>query len=829
MLLARLGIRQKLALLLSIPLIAVVVVLVPFTAERVTEAAAADVTARTAETARRIGSLIQTLQQERLLALGYLSAPNLDRSALVSQTQTAIDDAERLLTDPTTAATMRRAQPALDALADVREAVTARRIGARTTYDAFRDANSALLEALQLANPPGADGSGLPQLGALDALMRSNEEASSVGAILVAAAGDPNLSRALLSDAVTADQQHLRRFRDLVTPQQAALVDTVENGLAGQRIRQMILAANRPDAATTSRDVSEALTAAVSYTALRRLAQDRIAREIATDAQNRATAAGTAAVAVTAGAVTLLVVVLVLGFLVSRSISLPIRRLTRAAGIVADLAETELVRVADSDSPDPAPPKLAAVQVDSTDELGDLAAALNKVQATAAMLLDRQVISRRNVAVMFANIGRRTQNLAGRQLSLIEDLERNESDPEMLTRLYRLDHVATRLRRSADSLLVVSGTIEQVMSGEPVHLADVVRSALGEIEGFQAVQFGQITDVAVSSTLVTDLRLLLAELLENATNFSPPATPVRVSATLGAEECAIFVVDHGIGMGPARLEEENRRLVERERLDLAPTTMLGLFVVGRLARRHGLTVRLEQSEGRGVTATVRIPLRLLHTSTLVAPRLTEVGPRVVPAAIQANAYVDDEPTEPFDWFGLSEPAAVGSPAVPVAAASSPLSAVASVAGPADPGASAPRVDYGAARMDFDTARVDHGAARLDRGAPVAPMGRPDPASAPLPRRQPTVAEPMADPEPEPRFDYSPAPSRSGLTRRVPGTNMAEGFADAVAESPTIRSSRDPEAERDAINDFLAGLVRGGDTAPPGPVHSSSQSAGERPS
>jgi len=787
MLLAKLGIRRKLALLLAIPLIAVVLVLVPFTAERVAQAGSAGTTARTAEIARQVGSLIQTLQQERLLALGYLSAPTLDRSALGALTQTAADDAARLLADPVTAETMRRARPALDALADIRAAVIARRTSARTAYDAYREANSALLEALRLSNPPGADGASLPQLGALDALMRSNEEASGVGAILVAAAVDRDLSRTVLAEAVTADQQYLQRFRDLVTPQQAALIDTVENGLAGQRIRQMILGITRPDTASTPVDVSEALTAAVSYTALRRLAQDRIAREITTAAQGRAASAAASAAVVTAGAVALFAVVLALGFLVSRSISRPIRSLTRAAAVVADLAESELVRVADSDSPDPAPPALAAVEVESAGEIGELAAALNKVQSTAAMLLDRQVISRRNVAVMFANIGRRTQNLAGRQLSLIEDLERNESDPEMLTRLYRLDHVATRLRRSADSLLVVSGTIEQVMSGEPTHLADVIRSALGEIEGFQSVQFGQISDVAVSSALVPDLRLLLAELLENATNFSPPGTPVRVTASLGADECAIFVVDHGIGMGPARLEEENRRLVERERLDLAPTTMLGLFVVGRLARRHGLTVRLEQSEGRGVTAVVRVPLRLLNTASIVAPRSLARAEQRVPLraarraaapAIEAPRF-DDEPTEPFDWWGLTEPAPTPAP-TPSPSPSGPApSVVASVVVPGN-------------------ATVGHVS---------------QPASEPLPRRHP---------------DVEVEPTRAGLTRRVPGSHMVAEARDHPAEVPTVRVARDPDAERDAINDFVAGMARGSDVDPPGPVHTSSHSVAERP-
>jgi len=371
------------------------------------------------------------------------------------------------------------------------------------------------------------------------------------------------------------------------------------------------------------------------------------------------------------------------------------------------------------------------------------------------MLLDRQATTRRNIAVMFANIGRRTQNLAGRQLALIEDIERNERDPEMLTRLYRLDHVATRLRRSADSLLVVSGTIEQLMSGHPTHLADVLRSALGEIEGFQAVEFGQIPDVAVSAGLVADLRLLVAELLENATNFSPPGTPVRVSAAMHEDACAVFVVDHGIGMGPARLEEENRRLVERERLDLAPTTMLGLFVVGRLARRHGLSVRLDLSDGKGITATVRIPDRLLTAAAMAPPRSIAAGPR--PAVVEP-VQADDETTGPFDWF---------------------------TPGP------------------------------VDAGATVAPVSAP--VHVPLPRREPV-------PEPAPTVNGVPAPTRAGLTRRVPGTHMAEAFRESEPEETTVRIVRDPEAERDAVNDFLAGLARGGDTEG---VHTSIHPAAER--
>ena len=328
-----------------------------------------------------------------------------------------------------------------------------------------------------------------------------------------------------MTEAAAADAQNLRRFRQLVRPEQASLVDTVEIGQAGQRIHHLVVGRHRPAIRRRSAaEVSDALTAALTYTGLRRLAQDRIARDVADSAEQpgrrrprRRPVGGRGS-----GHRPVRRWWSLLGVTVTRSISRPLRRLTRAAGVVAELSRAELVRVADSDSPDPAPPQLASVEVDSADEIGELAAALNRVQATAALLLERQVSTRNNVAVMFANIARRTQNLVGRQLTLIDELERNERDPELLQRLYRLDHVATRLRRSADSLLVVSGTIDQQMSGTPTRLADVIRSALAEIEGYRAVELGEIVDVAVSADLVADLRLLLAELLENATNFSPP-------------------------------------------------------------------------------------------------------------------------------------------------------------------------------------------------------------------------------------------------------------------------------------------------------------------
>jgi signal transduction histidine kinase len=785
--LSRLSIRQKLGVLLVIPLLAVAAVLVPFTAERVNDARSAGVTAQTADIARRVGALIQALQQERLLALGYLSTSTLDRSALLSQSQEARNDQADLSADPETGPVLAATAKQLDALNQVRAAVLDRTISARAAYDAYRTADLALLDALHLARPSGADAAGLGPLGALDSLMRSNEEASSVGALLVAAAADPDFSRSLLDAGVTADQQYISRFHDLADPSEVSLVDTVDNGAAGTRLRQIIAQVSAATQRASIQEVGDALTAAVTYTALRRLAQDRAARDIATGAQSRATVAKITAWVVGGGAALLFALMVILGIVVSSAISRPLRRLTRAARVVADLARAELVRVADSDAPDPVPPRLAAVEVDSADEIGELATALNRVQATAALLLERQTTSRRNVGVMFTNIARRTQNLVGRQLTLIDDLERNERSPELLQRLYRLDHVATRLRRSADSLLVVSGHIDQLMSGAPTALADIIRSSLAEIEGYRAVELEEICSVAVTATLVGDLRLLLAELLENATNFSPPTSPVTVTATLHEGDCHIAIVDAGLGMSPTRMEEENRRLVERERLELAPTNVLGLFVVGRLARRHGLGVRLEPSPGRGVTALVRVPCRLLGTGSVAG--LPAVPVRTRPAPHPAIAAIDavevDLGSEPFPWF---------EPGEDLVAISSESFQPASFQPAEAAGMSSPFV---ANTMGTPNGGA-HGPTAGRASLPTVDVTRPGPDDNGF--AFPSTTYPPADTSAE-------STAHGGLVRRIPGTHMAEGAREFDPPETPRSARRNPEAERAALNDYLSGIAR----------------------
>ncbi|WP_405833202.1 ATP-binding protein [Streptomyces sp. NBC_01176] len=336
--------------------------------------------------------------------------------------------------------------------------------------------------------------------------------------------------------------------------------------------------------------------------------------------------------------------------LVRRSVVRTVRSLTQAAQHVAAAAETELARVADDDADDAGPPRLEAVPVPVRDEIGELAEAFNQVQVTASALLERQVVSRRNIAEMFGNVGHRVSNLTARQLALIDSVERGETDPEVLDRLYRIDHIAVRLQRNADSLMLLAGIRETGLNSGPMRLSNIVRAALGQIEGYQRVTPHAEGDVTVAPDIVGDLTLMLAELLENAVTFSPASSSVEVvlRPRHGSGGGALIeIIDHGLGMSAERLEEENARLIRRERLDLAPTEVLGLFVVGGLSRRWGIEVVLTRTPGGGVTATVAVPAShlLLADPTGAATRAPHIlpPPRRSGLAEPRPAAVDPEP------------------------------------------------------------------------------------------------------------------------------------------------------------------------------------------
>jgi signal transduction histidine kinase len=341
-------------------------------------------------------------------------------------------------------------------------------------------------------------------------------------------------------------------------------------------------------------------------------AEQWITARITAAAQAKAARAGWMAFGLLALAFLILIALVSLSVVVRRSIMVPMLRLTRAASRVAQVAQTDLERVADDDlAAEETSHRLEMVDVGSRDEIGDLARAFNQLQISAVQVLERQVAIRRNTAEMFGNMGRRIHNLTGRQLSLIDQVERGETDPVLLDRLYRIDHLAVRLQRGADSLMLLSGEQEPDLGAVPMRLTDVARSAIGRVEGYHRVVLSAEGDGLVEPSAIGDLTLLLSELVENAVTFSPAYTMVEVSVHRGPRAAILEIVDHGIGLAPYRIAEENEKLIHRERLDLVPTKVLGLFVVGRLARRNGVRVGLSSTVDGGLTARVTVGEELL--------------------------------------------------------------------------------------------------------------------------------------------------------------------------------------------------------------------------
>ncbi|WP_162908307.1 sensor histidine kinase [Allorhizocola rhizosphaerae] len=246
-----------------------------------------------------------------------------------------------------------------------------------------------------------------------------------------------------------------------------------------------------------------------------------------------------------------------------------------------------------------------------TDEVGQVGHAFEAVQRTAIRAAIDEATLRRGISEVFLNIARRSQALLHRQLTLLDRMERRTTAPQELEDLFRLDHMATRMRRHAEALVILAGSAPGRGWRHPVPIIDVVRGATSEIEDYVRVSMDRLPDVRIVGRAVGDLIHLLAELLENATSFAPPHTQVRVHAETVANGLALQVEDRGLGMSEPELADANQRLAEPPAFDPAHSARLGLLVVAKLAARQGITVRLRPSAYGGVTAVVLVPEELM--------------------------------------------------------------------------------------------------------------------------------------------------------------------------------------------------------------------------
>uniref|UniRef100_A0AAU3GSN2 histidine kinase n=1 Tax=Streptomyces sp. NBC_01401 TaxID=2903854 RepID=A0AAU3GSN2_9ACTN len=331
------------------------------------------------------------------------------------------------------------------------------------------------------------------------------------------------------------------------------------------------------------------------------------AAEISSDARNDAIT--NAAIVI----VSLLAAFIIAG-LMARQMSRSMRRLRTAAFSIAEQRLPMLVDQLSRTEPGRVDTRVQPIPINSQDEIGEVARAFDQVHREAVRLAAEQAMLRGNVNAIFTNLSRRNQSLIEGQLTLITDLENNEADPDQLESLFKLDHLATRMRRNGENLLVLAGEEPGRRWNQPVPLVDVLRAASSEVESYERIELTGVPETDIHGQSVTDLVHLLAELLENATTFSSPQTKVRITATrLPDGRVMVEIHDKGIGLTAEDFADINHKLANPPTVDAAVSQRMGLFVVGRLADRHGIRVQLRPSgEQAGTTSLVMLPDAITH-------------------------------------------------------------------------------------------------------------------------------------------------------------------------------------------------------------------------
>jgi signal transduction histidine kinase len=305
----------------------------------------------------------------------------------------------------------------------------------------------------------------------------------------------------------------------------------------------------------------------------------------------------------------LLIIVLLITTFVARSMIRPLRKLRADALEVAGSKLPEMVRRLSESEGGDASAEIEPIGVTSTDEIGEVARAFDQVHREAVRLAADEAMLRGNLNAMFVNLSRRSQSLIERQLSLIDNLEQSEQDADRLSSLFRLDHLATRMRRNSENLLVLAG--HEAASrrwSQPVPLVDVLRAAISEIEQYERVVLNVQPGIQVIGQAVNDVVHLVAEIVENATTFSPEDTQVYVTGQpLTSGGVLLDITDNGVGISEQEMAHANWRLDNPPVVDVAVSRRMGLFVVGRLAARHGVRVRLRHAQSGGLTALIWLP------------------------------------------------------------------------------------------------------------------------------------------------------------------------------------------------------------------------------
>ncbi|MBB5807326.1 signal transduction histidine kinase [Saccharothrix ecbatanensis] len=581
-----------------------------------------------------VADLVQQLQRERDLSASHVaSGKKLDRVVLDRQLRRVQDTVQALNgkiaelsadLDDEVVTRFRRASSQLDRLNSLRNAVRDTQYPSEAVMRTYSESVESLLDLGEQA----IAGINEPELVRLhlatNAIARIKEQESRKRGIMLdvfqGGVFGPGQERALL--AANAELDAARNdFRKSATADQAKIYDDTVTGLIVDTANDMqetalnLAAAGKPMTSLRPEKWDIASTLTVNLT---RDVENLLLERLQTRTDELTGTARAAAFRDSGIVLGALLLALVMALFVARSILNPLRVLRRTALEVADRGLPEAVGriLADPNPHEAAKTAIAPVPITTREEVGQVARAFDAVHGEAVRLAAEQALLRDNVNSMFVNLSRRSQALVERQLNLIDRLEQDEQDPDQLASLFELDHLATRMRRNSENLLVLSGTDLSRRLTRPVPAAEVLGAAVSEVEQYARVQVGQTPELTVQGRAVNDLVHLIAELLDNATAFSDPVTKVTVrTARTRKGELAIEIQDRGVGMGEQEITDANVRLADPPDVDVAVSRRMGLYVVARLAKRHDIKVRLRANEDieGGTTALVVVPENLVQS------------------------------------------------------------------------------------------------------------------------------------------------------------------------------------------------------------------------
>src|SRR6202012_4656260 len=578
----------------------------------------------------------QALEDELNVSTAYAAAGRPAGSTLASQLKTAQGDTSAAAStvtseasggttaagyDPATVQNLNDVLASIGDLASSRSAVTGSKLSPSQIVRVYSGNLIAPANTFSGSIGVGANDADLQgNVTTLGALLRYENQTAVQRAILYGALSSPRatLSPEELTSLQQAQQQGQADLSDFNastdTAEQQNYSNTVSGAAVDRASSQEELAeqlAGKNEALThgsglTASSWNTSMTATITDT---RTVANQLTKDI-TDRANYLRSHATEVLLITSLiTLLLLLLVVVVSTVVARSLTRPLRKLRSDALDVAGHRLPEMVRrLSQSEGADETV-EIEPIGGPSTDEIGEVARAFDQVHREAVRLAADEAMLRGNLNAMFINLSRRSQSLIERQLSLIDNLEQTEQDSDRLSSLFRLDHLATRMRRNSENLLVLAG--HEAASrrwSQPVPLVDVLRAAISEIEQYERVVLNVQPGIQVIGQAVNDVVHLVAEIVENATTFSPEDTQVYVTGQpLTSGGVLLDITDNGVGISEQEMAHANWRLDNPPVVDVAVSRRMGLFVVGRLAARHGVRVRLRHAQSGGLTALIWLP------------------------------------------------------------------------------------------------------------------------------------------------------------------------------------------------------------------------------